>query len=176
MDTTTVNKLYDMTNFAPIWTYINTPENTCDTELIDNIDTSIFHSLNVRDALILTTMNENLSYDDITRFLNNPVAPSSTRIAYECLSTMIYNPSYIINTPRIERTIDLMNTLKTRDTNPQFTACAFAVNAYLSWILGNTMQAKSYNRQALEQDKHYTLALITEKALTHRIRPAYLNK
>lgn len=174
MDTESLHALNNMADFAPIWTYINMPDNAYDSAFIDSIDTSIFRSLPVRDALIITTMNEKLTLDDITRFLSNPVALSSTRMVHECLSEIIHNMHYVVNKPRVERTIDLMNTLRQKDTNPEFVACAFAVNAYLSWILGDTVQAQSYNQQALEHDEHYSLALITKKALSMNIHPAYL--
>ena len=174
MDTESLHALNNMDDFAPIWTFINMPDNAYDSAFIDSIDTSIFRSLPVRDALIITTMNEKLTLDDITRFLSNPVSLSSTRMVHECLSEIIHNMHYVVNKPRVERTIDLMNTVRPKAPNPELVACAFAVNAYLSWILGDTVHTKSYNQQALEHDGHYSLALITKKALSMNIHPAYL--
>ncbi|WP_418968658.1 hypothetical protein [Alloscardovia omnicolens] len=124
-----------------------------------------------RDALILTSMAD-ISEDKLVAFLKHPISESSTVLVHDILSGLLNEATAKPNMVRLNRCMGALSAIRERCPR-EYQTPFYAIEAYLWWTAGEFTQSRLSNSQALSLDSHYSLALITDKALSMKIYPAW---
>lgn len=124
-----------------------------------------------RDAIILTAMR-NLPEAMTLDFLRHPTHRRSTMLVHEILASLINDVNAQPDSERLSRCMDILDAIKIL-VPEKYHAPFYGIQAYLLWASGEFSKALTANKHALNQDRNYTLSLITGKALDKKIYPAW---
>jgi hypothetical protein len=132
-------------------------------------------SLAIRDALIISAVDEETCLDAMLDFAADPHAPSTARRMYHTLRTAFDDPLWAPDQPRVDTALDILDAMRRdlTDHENKYAAQPLAVSAYLRWWTGQAGALEKAMR-ALAVQPDTTLAAIVLTALDHDIAPAHL--
>ncbi|EIK85219.1 hypothetical protein ACLD5W_00605 [Gardnerella greenwoodii] len=144
-----------------------------------NLAIGMFHNINVRDAMLISILDENQEwYDDnaLAEFAWYPHTPMVSDRLRQFLEAKFIQTSKI---PNIKRAITACRVLQVMafatQSIPELTVQIYALLAYISWWfrLGNV---KKYTERALSIDNDCTMAKIVEGAYENKLEPAWISE
>lgn len=130
----------------------------------------IRENLSIRDAIIIASMNPNITVDELTLLVADAHTANMKREMNRLLNDAYYNGSY--DHGRAAKAITLLDRLAA--DNDIYSAQPNAIIAWLEWLNGNDGNSLSHALAALEADDECTLAAIAHAATSQGLRPAYL--
>ena len=143
-----------------------------------NLPIAMFHNINVRDAMLISILDEDQEwYDDdsLAEFAWYPHTTETSRNLRHCLEAKFTQKN---KKPDIKRAIAACKVLEVMTmvvkSIPELTVQVYALLAYISWWfkLGNV---KYYADCALEIDKDCTMAKIVRGACENNLEPAWID-
>ena len=93
-------------------------------------------------------------------------------LVHEILASLINDVNAQPDSERLSRCMDILDAIKIL-VPEKYHAPFYGIQAYLLWASGEFSKALTANKHALNQDRNYTLSLITGKALDKKIYPAW---